>query len=100
MRLLLLLTSHNSLSQRFTTILDDLSTYTGPNDGSKALPNELTYTIEYAISEDVIIAAVEKVRPDVIVGAFLTKKVPKEVWSKVSIMDQGFLSKLTRLNSI
>jgi hypothetical protein len=87
MRLLLLLTSHNSLSQRLTTILDDLSSSDkkGPSfDPSLNGPNHLTYTIEYALDEQTMLDAADQVQPDVIIGAFLTRKVPKAIWSKVS----------------
>ena len=86
MRLLLLLTSHNSLSQRLTTVLDELATSPGPrfNPTTGCTANDIFYTIEYALSEDAIVQSVEKVKPDIIIGAFLTKKVPKAVWSKVS----------------
>ena len=87
MRLLLLLTSHNSLSQRLTTILDDLSSSNkkGPSfDPSPNAPKELTYTIKYALDEQTMLDAADKVQPDVIIGAFLTRKVPKAIWSKVS----------------
>ena len=88
MRLLLLLTSHNSLSQRLTTILDDLSSSKkkGPSfDPSRDGTSDLTYTIEYALDEQTMLDATEKVQPDVIIGAFLTRKVPKAIWTKVSL---------------
>ena len=88
MRLLLLLTSHNSLSQRLTTILDELSPdqVKGPKHDLSGSITSLAYTIEYALSEELMLQAVERVKPDIIVGAFLTKKVPKAIWSKVSQM--------------
>ena len=87
MRLLLLLTSHNSLSQRLTTILDELSANKtkGPSY-DRSFTNDisnLTYTIEYALNEELMLRAVERVKPDVIIGAFLTQKVPRSIWSKV-----------------
>lgn len=87
MRLLLLLTSHNSLSQRLTTVLDELSANKtkGPSY-DRSFTNDisnLTYTIEYALNEELMLRAVERVKPDVIIGAFLTKKVPRSIWSKV-----------------
>jgi hypothetical protein len=87
MRLLLLLTSHNSLSQRLTTLLDELSPNKtkGPSY-DRSVTNDisnLTYTIEYALNEELMLRAVERVKPDVIIGAFLTKKVPRSIWSKV-----------------
>jgi hypothetical protein len=95
MRLLLLLTSHNSLSQRLTTILDDLSSTDrkGPSfDPTADSSKDLTYTIEYALDEQTMVDAVQKVQPDVIIGAFLTRKVPKSIWSKVSLVDSIFVS--------
>lgn len=126
MRILLLLTSHNSLSQRLTTIFNDIApacmpgktlpgatwspptppTVTNPSSNDPAdvsttptpanpKPTEdtksqpvpgLTYTIEYAFTEERMIEAVEKVKPDMIIGAFLTKKVPKAIWTKVSLL--------------
>jgi hypothetical protein len=87
MRLLLLLTSHNSLSQRLTTLLDELSPNKtkGPSY-DRSVTNDisnLTYKIEYALNEELMLRAVERVKPDVIIGAFLTKKVPRSIWSKV-----------------
>lgn len=88
MRLLLLLTSHNSLSQRLTTILDELSSdvIKGPKHEPSDGVQNLTYTIEYALNEQAMLKAVERVKPDVIVGAFLTKKVPRAIWSKVRLL--------------
>jgi hypothetical protein len=87
MRLLLLLTSHNSLSQRLTTLLDELSPNKtkGPSYDRSFTHDisNLTYTIEYALNEELMLRAVERVKPDVIIGAFLTKKVPRSIWSKV-----------------
>ena len=64
--ILFLCTAHNSLSQRLYLILSA----------------EHNVTIEYALSEELIISAAELVRPDLILCPFLTSKVPSAVFEK------------------
>jgi enoyl-CoA hydratase/carnithine racemase/methionyl-tRNA formyltransferase len=67
MKILFLCTSYNSLSQ---------SVYL-------ALSTSHDITIEYALSERVMIEAVELAKPDLILCPFLTCKVPQEIYSKI-----------------
>ncbi|TID25961.1 hydrogenase maturation factor hoxX like protein [Venturia nashicola] len=67
MKILFLCTSYNSLSQ---------SVYL-------ALSTQHDITIEYALSEKVMIEAVELAKPDLILCPFLTCKVPQEIYSKI-----------------
>ena len=66
MRILLLCTAHNSLSQRLYLSL--------------TLNHEVT--IEYALSTDSTIEAATLARPHLIICPFLTSHVPLEVYTK------------------
>lgn len=67
MKILFLCTSYNSLSQ---------SLYL-------ALSTQHDITIEYALSDQVMIEAVELAKPDLILCPFLTCKVPQEIYTKI-----------------
>jgi enoyl-CoA hydratase/carnithine racemase/methionyl-tRNA formyltransferase len=67
MKILFLCTSYNSLSQSVFL----------------ALSTSHDITIEYALSEEVMIEAVELAKPDLILCPFLTCKVPQEIYNKV-----------------
>jgi hypothetical protein len=67
MRILFLCTAHNSLSQRLYL----------------ALSRFHHVTVEYALSDDVMISAVTLAAPDLIICPFLTRLVPREVYEKV-----------------
>jgi hypothetical protein len=67
MRILFLCTAHNSLSQRLYL----------------ALSHFHHVTIEYALSDAVMISAVALAAPDLIICPFLTRSVPREVHEKV-----------------
>lgn len=67
MKILFLCTSYNSLSQ---------SVYL-------ALSTQHDITIEYALSEQVMMHAVELAKPDLILCPFLTCKVPQEIYTKI-----------------
>lgn len=67
MKILFLCTSYNSLSQ---------SVYL-------ALSTSHEITIEYALSEKVMIEAVNLAKPDLILCPFLTCKVPQEIYTKI-----------------
>lgn len=67
MKILFLCTSYNSLSQ---------SVYL-------ALSTQHDIAIEYALSEKVMIEAVELAKPDLILCPFLTCKVPREIYTKI-----------------
>lgn len=64
MKILFLCTAHNSLSQRLYL----------------ALSNSHDVTIEYALSDAVMISATQLAKPDLIICPFLTSKVPKGVY--------------------
>ncbi|KAF2664430.1 ClpP/crotonase [Microthyrium microscopicum] len=64
MKILFLCTAHNSLSQRLYLALSTFH----------------HVTIEYALSEDVMISATKLANPDLIICPFLTARVPKEVY--------------------
>ncbi|KAM0338113.1 hypothetical protein ACHAPU_011441 [Fusarium lateritium] len=66
MKILFLCTAHNSLSQQLFLRLSQTH----------------TVTIEYALSDAVMIEAASLVQPDVIICPFLTVAVPSEVFSK------------------
>ncbi|KAK3175516.1 hypothetical protein K4F52_010207 [Lecanicillium sp. MT-2017a] len=66
MRILFLCTTHNSLSQRLHTVLSA----------------KHYVTIEYALSEELMVVAAEMVKPDLIICPFLTTIVPDDVYSK------------------
>ncbi|KAE9976456.1 hypothetical protein EG327_008025 [Venturia inaequalis] len=67
MKILFLCTSYNSLSQ---------SVYL-------ALSTQHDITIEYALSEQVMMDAVELAKPDLILCPFLTCKVPQQIYTKI-----------------
>jgi hypothetical protein len=67
MKILVLCTAHNSLSQRLYLVLSRFH----------------HVTIEYALSDAVMISAVALVSPDLIICPFLTRSVPREVHEKV-----------------
>ncbi|KAK4960177.1 hypothetical protein LTR10_003068 [Elasticomyces elasticus] len=64
MKILFLCTAHNSLSQRLYLVLS----------------SSHDVTIEYAISEEVMIAAAALARPDLIICPFLTTLVPRQLY--------------------
>ncbi|EMD00172.1 hypothetical protein BAUCODRAFT_119729 [Baudoinia panamericana UAMH 10762] len=64
MKILFLCTAHNSLSQRLYL----------------ALSPAHDVTVEYALSDDVMISAVALARPDIIVCPFLTTLVPQQIY--------------------
>lgn len=64
MKILFLCTAHNSLSQRLYL----------------ALTNSHDVTIEYALSDALMISAAQLTAPDLIICPFLTSRVPKEVY--------------------
>jgi len=64
MKILFLCTAHNSLSQRLYL----------------ALSNTHDVTVEYALSDALMISAAQLARPDLIICPFLTSRVPKEVY--------------------
>ncbi|ORY58038.1 uncharacterized protein BCR38DRAFT_447817 [Pseudomassariella vexata] len=66
MKILLLCTAHNSLSQRLSLTLSETH----------------DVTVEYAISTESTIQAVRLARPHLIICPFLTTLVPKEVYSQ------------------
>jgi enoyl-CoA hydratase/carnithine racemase/methionyl-tRNA formyltransferase len=66
MKILFLCTAHNSLSQRLHSVL--------------ALRHYVT--VEYALSDELMIEATEMVNPDLIICPFLTTRVPAEVYRK------------------
>jgi enoyl-CoA hydratase/carnithine racemase/methionyl-tRNA formyltransferase len=66
MNILFLCTAHNSLSQQLYLNLSQIH----------------TVTIEYALSDTVMIEAANLVQPDIIICPFLTSAVPSEVYSK------------------
>jgi enoyl-CoA hydratase/carnithine racemase/methionyl-tRNA formyltransferase len=65
MKILFLCTAHNSLSQRLYL----------------ALKSSHDVTIEYALSDSLMISAAQLAKPDLIVCPFLTARVPKEVYN-------------------
>ncbi|KAK5126270.1 hypothetical protein LTR85_010505 [Meristemomyces frigidus] len=67
MKILFLCTAHNSLSQRLYL----------------ALSTSHDVTIEYAISDEMMISAVALSRPDLIICPFLTTFVPKDIYDNV-----------------
>ncbi|KAM0221441.1 hypothetical protein ACHAPA_004460 [Fusarium lateritium] len=66
MNILFLCTAHNSLSQQLYLKLSQTH----------------TVTIEYALSDTLMIEAANLVQPDIIICPFLTSAVPSEVYSK------------------
>lgn len=64
MRVLFLCTAHNSLSQRLYL----------------ALSRSHEVTIEYALSDDIMLKAVALAKPDLVLCPFLTTLVPKEIY--------------------
>lgn len=65
MKILFLCTAHNSLSQRLYLALSRLH----------------DVTIEYALSEEVMLSAVTLAQPDLIICPFLTTLVPKKIYA-------------------
>jgi enoyl-CoA hydratase/carnithine racemase/methionyl-tRNA formyltransferase len=66
MKILFLTTAHNSLSQRLYL----------------ALSQAHEITVEYALSDTLMITAAQLAQPDIIICPFLTSRVPKEVYNK------------------
>jgi enoyl-CoA hydratase/carnithine racemase/methionyl-tRNA formyltransferase len=66
MKILFLCTAHNSLSQRLYL----------------ALSASHTVTIEYALSDEIMISAAQLARPDLIICPFLTARVPKDSYNE------------------
>ncbi|KAK1093119.1 hypothetical protein LTR48_002986 [Friedmanniomyces endolithicus] len=64
MKILFLCTAHNSLSQRLHTVL--------------ATSHEVT--VEYAISDEIMISAATLAQPDLIICPFLTTLVPRQLY--------------------
>ncbi|KAM4060953.1 enoyl-CoA hydratase/isomerase domain-containing protein [Hirsutella rhossiliensis] len=65
MRILFLCTAHNSLSQRL----------------SLALSRDHSVTVEYALSEAIMVEAVDLVKPHLVICPFLTTRVPQQVYN-------------------
>src|SRR5258708_823440 len=65
MKILFLCTAHNSLSQRLFL----------------ALSPSHDVTVEYALSDELMISATELSHPDLIICPFLTARVPREIYS-------------------
>ncbi|KAF2104215.1 ClpP/crotonase [Rhizodiscina lignyota] len=65
MKILFLCTAHNSLSQRLYL----------------ALSTSHDVTVEYALSDELMITAAELSRPDLIICPFLTTRVPRELYT-------------------
>jgi enoyl-CoA hydratase/carnithine racemase/methionyl-tRNA formyltransferase len=65
MKILFLCTAHNSLSQRLYL----------------ALATSHDVTIEYALSDALMITAAQLAKPDLIICPFLTARVPKEIYN-------------------
>lgn len=65
MKILFLCTAHNSLSQRLALALSRLH----------------DVTIEYALSEEVMLSAVSLAQPDIIICPFLTTLVPRKIYA-------------------
>ncbi len=68
MKILFICTAHNSLSQKLE---QDLA----------AAGYEVS--IEYALSDEVMLDAINLYEPDIIMCPFLTARIPKEIYSKV-----------------
>ena len=66
MKILFLCSAHNSLSQRLYLVLS----------------TNHDVTIEYALSDELMISATELARPDLIICPFLTARVPKEIYDE------------------
>lgn len=66
MRILFLCTAHNSLSQRLALVLS----------------RDHSVTVEYALSDDTTVEAVDLVQPHLVICPFLTTKVPEQVYSQ------------------
>ncbi|KAF2429292.1 ClpP/crotonase [Tothia fuscella] len=66
MKILFLCTAHNSLSQRLFL----------------ALSTSHSVTIEYALSDELMISAAQLAKPDLIICPFLTARVPKEIYNE------------------
>lgn len=66
MRVLILCTAHNSLSQRISLVLS----------------KKHSVTVEYALSATTMIEAAQLARPNLIICPFLTTRVPEEVYSE------------------
>lgn len=71
MRILFFVTAHNSLSQRIFTALSDSS-------------HNHQLSVEYATSPEAMVEACELAKPDIVLCPFLTRKVPQDVYNKVS----------------
>jgi len=68
MRVLLLVTTFNSLTQQIFCHLEDLG---------------YSVSVEYARGSELMLEAVELWRPDLIICPYLTKRVPESIWSKI-----------------
>jgi enoyl-CoA hydratase/carnithine racemase/methionyl-tRNA formyltransferase len=66
MKILFLCTAHNSLSQRLFLVL--------------SLSHNVT--IEYALSDELMISAVQLFEPDLIICPFLTTRVPRKIYNE------------------
>ncbi|ROT36110.1 ClpP/crotonase [Sodiomyces alkalinus F11] len=66
MKILFLCTAHNSLSQRLFLVLSEVH----------------SVTVEYALSELVMIEAANLAKPDLIICPFLTSRVPREIYNE------------------
>ncbi|KAL2753125.1 hypothetical protein ACRALDRAFT_1066050 [Sodiomyces alcalophilus JCM 7366] len=66
MKILFLCTAHNSLSQRLYLVLSEAH----------------SVTVEYALSDLVMIEAANLAKPDLIICPFLTSRVPREIYDK------------------
>ncbi len=68
LKVLLLCDTFNSLTQRIYCFLQDKG---------------LRVSVEYAISQEIMIEALELFEPDIVIAPYLTKKIPKEIFTKV-----------------
>ncbi len=68
MKILLISTTFNSLTQKIYCFLKDLGH---------------TVSVEYAINDNVMIEGVELFKPDIVICPYLTKKLPKEIFKKI-----------------
>lgn len=71
MKILLIVTSFNSLTQRV---------YCGLRDEGHNV------SVEFAINDEIIEESVSLFEPELVISPYLTKKIPKSVWSKVPVI--------------
>lgn len=69
-RVLFLTNSHNGMSQRAKTMLED---------------NGFTVNVELALSQKQMIKSADTLKPDIIICPFLTAKVPEVIWQNPDV---------------